>query len=382
MYPRFYNYPKLKSFFLFGPRGTGKSSWAKTCFPTAQTFDLLRAETRQDLLANPSRLEQMIKTDTVILDEIQKVPALLDEVHRLIEEKKVQFILTGSSARKLKTSGANLLAGRARRIDMGPLTAHELGDDFNLLKSLKVGHLPEAYLSDDPKDYLRAYVATYLREEIERESEIRRLDRFASFLELAAFSQAQVLSVNRIAQECGVDQKTAQNYFSILKDLLIGFELSVFKKKSKRKPVSHSKFYYFDVGVFRSLWRPGPLDDPGMLMGVCLETLVLQEIRTTVSQSQIGLDLFYWRTTTKNEVDFVLYGEDGFFAIEVKTSSRIRSEDLKDLKIFQELFPKAKCYFVYGGEEERQIDGIHAIGAEKFLRDLPRILLGSKFNAR
>ncbi len=236
MYSRLLTPSFKKSFFLFGPRGTGKSSWVKKTFPSALYLDLLEAELYNDLLANPQRLENLIpkKFDHwIILDEVQKIPALLNEVHRLIEKYTYRFIMTGSSARSLRRRGVNLLAGRALTSFLHPLTAAELGEDYQLDHSLQYGQLPCAYTETNPKAYLESYVQTYLREEIQQEGLLRNLAAFTRFLEAASFSQGSILNVSNVSRECAVERKVVENYFSILEDLLLGVRLPVFTKKSK-----------------------------------------------------------------------------------------------------------------------------------------------------
>src|SRR3990170_1172279 len=258
MYTRILKPPKNKSFFLFGPRGTGKTTWLKQRFPDALYFDLLNAEIYNDFLARPNRLEAVIPKSSnklVIIDEVQRVPELLSEAHRLIENRGTVFALTGSSARKLKRGGANLLAGRALTYFLYPLTAEELGQDFSLEHSLRFGHLPSTFQEADPKRYLESYVTAYLREEVQQEGLTRNLGAFARFLEAASFSQGGVLNVSAVARECGVDRKVVEDYFTILDDLLLAVRLPVFRKRAKRKIVAHPKFYFFDAGVYRAM-RP------------------------------------------------------------------------------------------------------------------------------
>jgi predicted AAA+ superfamily ATPase len=224
MFPRLLKPPRQKSFFLFGPRGTGKTSWVLDSLEDALYLDLLESDLYLELLASPGRLEMHIPPEHkgwTIIDEVQRVPELLNEVHRLIEKRKLRFALTGSSARKLRRRGVNLLAGRALTLGMHPLTASELGREFDLRKSLRVGHLPSAYTEADPEAFLKSYVQTYLREEIQQEGLTRNLASFSRFLEAASFSQASVLNVSRVARECSVAQKAVEDYFSILEDLLL-----------------------------------------------------------------------------------------------------------------------------------------------------------------
>lgn len=377
MYTRLFKSPKDKSFFLFGPRGTGKTTWVKTQFLGAVFVDLLEAELFNDLLANPQRLEKLIPydfKDWIVIDEIQKIPELLDEVHRLIEKKKYKFILTGSSARKIRKGGHNLLGGRALTCHLYPLTVKELGQNFNLQHSLQYGQLPCAYTEKDPKRYLESYVQTYLKEEIQQEGLTRNLSAFTRFLEAASFSQGSVLNISSIARECAVERKVVDNYFSILEDLLIARRLPVFTKRAKRKLASHSKFYFFDVGVFKTLRPMGPLDTPEEAQGAALETLVLQEMLAMNEYLGAGYGIYYWRTSNDIEVDFVMYGEMGLKAFEVKRTGRVQSSMLNGLKKFAADYTMAKCYFLYGGDRRMSDEGVEIWPVTDFLVHLPEIM--------
>jgi len=377
MYSRFINPPKAKSFFLFGPRGTGKTTWVKSAFPKADYIDLLEAELFNDLTANPQRLSNFIPPDFkdwVIIDEIQRIPDLLHEVHRLIETKKCHFILTGSSPRKLKRKGPNLLAGRALTLSMHPLSVAELGDDFRLDHSLRYGQLPSVYAEADPKKYLEAYVKTYLEEEIRQEGLTRNLSAFARFLEAASFSQGSVLNISSVARECHVERKVVDSYFSILEDLMIGYRIPIFSKKAKRRLAVHSKFYFFDVGVYRTLRPMGPLDAPEEVDGIALETLFLQELIALNSALDFGYKIFYWRTSNGREVDFVLYGPKGLLAFEIKRTSRITSAMLGGLKSFLADYPMAKAYFVYMGNRRMYEDKIEIVPVLEILKNLKTLL--------
>ncbi|MBI4604404.1 MAG: ATP-binding protein [Planctomycetes bacterium] len=377
MYSRLLQPPEAKSFFLFGPRGTGKSVWARERFPGAVYLDLLESEVYTDLLASPQRLEQLVPpehTGWVVLDEVQKVPEILDEVHRLIERKRLKFALTGSSARKLKRKGVNLLGGRALTMGMYPLTCLELEADFDLKRSLRFGQLPSAYVEDDPQAYLESYVKTYLKEEVQQEGLTRNVGAFARFLEAASFSQGSLLNVSAVASDCRVERKVVEGYFTILEDLLLAVRLQAFTKRAKRRITSHPKFYFFDVGVFRTLRPRGPLDSPEEIEGVAIETLVLQEMRALNDYLRLGYSVHYWRTPTGLEVDFVLYGERGLKAIEVKRVPRLRSEDLKALATFVEDYPMAKPWLVYGGTRAYREGAIEVVPLEAFLRELPALL--------
>lgn len=377
MYTRSIKYLKSKSLLLLGPRGTGKSTWVRSQFPEALYLNLFDETLFQEFLRDPSRFRAMVEASaskTVIVDEIQRLPPLLNEIHRLIDEKERIFVLTGSSARKLRREGVNLLAGRARSLKMHPLTAGELSADFDIRKSIRVGHLPEAYTSPDPIYYLKSYVGTYLREEVQQEALVRNLGRFASFLEIAAFSQASVVTVNTVARDCGIDRKTAENYFQLLEDLLIAFRIPVFQKRAKRKLASHSKFFYFDVGVYRSLRKKGPLDPSEEIEGAAIETLVAQELRAINDNAQLGYEMYFWRTHLKQEVDFVLYGERGFHAIEVKRSSLFRKADLASLELFLQDYKEATGTFLYLGEKTYQFDRIRVVPLSEALPTLGEII--------
>jgi len=377
MYSRIIHFPQAKSFFLFGPRATGKTTWLQKTFPSAVHIDLLKSDIYTTLLASPSRLVQMIPpdcTEPIIIDEVQRIPELLNEVHHLIEEKKLRFILTGSSARKLRARGVNLLAGRALTRFMHPLTVKELGADFSLGSSLKFGHLPAVYSEPDPGDYLASYIRTYLREEVQQEGLTRNLQVFARFLEAASFSQGSILNISEVARECGANRKLVEQYFYILEDLLLAYRLPVFTRRARRRMAGHPKFYLFDSGVYRAIRPRGPLDQPEEIEGIALETLVFQELLAVNDLHRLGYELYYWRTGNGLEVDFVLYGEKGLIAIEVKRAGKIRSRDLRGLKAFAQDYPMASLYIFYGGETKLFIDNITLIPVREALTELPILL--------
>jgi uncharacterized protein len=369
--------PPSGSCLLLGPRGTGKSTWARQRFPEALVLDLLDFATYGELLARPDRLGQIVaaaSTSTVVIDEVQRLPELLNEVHRLIEERSTRFVLTGSSARKLRRTGVNLLAGRARSMAMHPLTAVELGDQFDLRRSITLGHLPTVYVADDPERYLAGYVGTYLREEVMAEALTRNLDGFSRMLTAASFSQASVLSMTTVARDSGVSRKTVEGYFDLLEDLLIAFRLPVFQRRAKRELTAHPKFYFFDAGVYRAIRPKGPLDPVEEIDGAAIETLVAQELRAINEAFQLGYQLSFWRTRAGQEVDFVLYGERGLVAIEVKRSSHYREQDLGALRVFGQDYPMARRFLFYGGDREYELDGIRVLPLARALPDLPTIL--------
>lgn len=377
MYSRILKIPEGKSFFLFGPRATGKTTWLQTVFPSSLYIDLLESELYHSLLASPKRLASLIPndfSDWIVLDEIQRVPELLNEVHRLIEKRQLKFVLTGSSARKLRSKGVNLLAGRALTRFMHPLCTKELGDDFNLENSLKFGHLPSVFNETNPADYLTGYVRTYLREEVQQEGLTRSLQVFARFLEAASFSQAAPLNISEIARDCGANRKLVESYFYILEDLLLAHRIPVFTRRAKRRMTAHSKFFLFDVGVYRAIRPKGPLDTPEEIEGAALETLLFQEILASNDLMGAGYNLYYWRTSNGLEVDFVLYGKKGLIGIEVKRSDKIRNREFRGLKTFAKDYPMASLYLFYGGDKRRTVKDIKLIPIDQAIRSLPEIL--------
>lgn len=379
MYKRTFKIDKKanQSFFLFGPRGTGKTTWLKSNFPNSIYLDLLDSKLYRTFLATPEKLENFIPAnhkDWIILDEVQKAPNLLNEVHRLIESKKYKFILTGSSARGLRKKGINLLAGRALTYHFHPLTQEELGKDFSLFHSLKFGQLPMAYTSSDPDKFLNSYIQTYLKEEVLQEGLTRNIGNFSRFLEIAAFSQGQILNTSQVARESQLERKTVENYFSILEDLLIGVRAPVFNKRSKRKLISHNKFYYFDVGIFRSLRPRGPLDSESEMDGAALETLFLQEIRALNDYYGLGYKIYYWRSATGLEVDFVLYGPKGLLAFEIKRKASIFKKDLKGLQAFSQDYSEAKSFVFCSASKKEYYGDIQVLPIETALKNLRNIL--------
>ena len=382
MYPRLLKDPlkENQSFFLFGARGTGKSFWINNELKEKLVIDLLESDVSFDLEANPKKLESYIPQNYkgwVVIDEVQKVPTILNEVHRLIEKKKNKFILTGSSARKLKRKASNLLAGRALIYRMYPLTIEELGKDFNLYKSLLYGHLPKIYDEPElsPEKYLSAYVKTYLKEEIKQEGFSRNLGAFTRFLEAASFSQGSVLNMSEIAREAGVKQKTVEGYFDLLEDMLISYRIPVFTKRAKRRLITHPKFYFFDVGIFRTIRPKGILDKKEEIDGPALETLVLEELIALNEYYDLGYEIYYWKTSHGVEVDFILYGSKGLVGIEVKRAKKIHPSDLNGLKSFSNDYKEAKLLFLYCGEKEEYYENILVIPITKALKNLRGLLL-------
>jgi predicted AAA+ superfamily ATPase len=304
----------------------------------------------------------------VVIDEVQKAPVLLDVVHDLIEKRAgPRFVLTGSSARKLKREGVDLLAGRALLRSFHPFMAVELGDRFSLDLALTQGLVPLIWDSPSPAEALKAYTALYLREEVQMEGLVRQVGQFARFLEGVSFSHAMALNLSEVARECQVSRKTAEGYLSILEDLLLSFQVPVFTKRARRHLTSHPKFYWFDAGVFVATRPKGPLDRPEEIAGAALEGLVAQHLRAWIDYTGSDFSLSFWRTKGHNEVDFVVYGRDGFWAIEVKHTSTIRPADLRGLRAFREDYPEATLRLLYRGKEILDLDGILCLPCEDFL---------------
>lgn len=362
-------------YFLFGPRGTGKSTWVRELHPDALRIDLLAPEQSRAFLARPERLRELLagtpKTGVVVIDEVQKVPALLDVVHELIETGTApRFILTGSSARKLRRSGANLLAGRALERWLHPFMAAELGERFELGRALELGLVPLICSAADGRAARDSYLSLYIREEVQSEGMVRDLGSFARFLEAVSLSHGSVLNVSAVARECETSRKTVEGYLQILEDLLLSFAVPVFSRKAKRRLASHPKFYWFDTGVFRAARSAGPLDRPEEIAGAALESLVAQHLRAWIHYRSSDCKLHFWRTKAGNEVDFILYGQDGFHAIEVKNARRVHAADLRGLRAFGEDYPQAQPLLLYRGTEKLAIHGIPCLSVETFLREL------------
>jgi len=356
-----------KSCFLFGPRQTGKSLLAKMTLPNAVVYDLLKSDLYLTLQQNPSRLREEITDNNsiVVIDEIQKIPALLDEVHYLIENVGVRFLMTGSSARKLRRGGVNLLGGRARSRRLHPFVYREL-DSFNLERALQFGLIPTIYLSDSPREDLVSYTGDYLIEEIAQEGLTRNIGAFSRFLDVAAACNGQMLNFSKIASDAQVPTSTVREYFQILEDTLIATTLPAWKKSSVRKPITTAKFYFFDVGVARQLQgrRDLPVRTPAF--GEAFETYIFHELSAFIDYTADG-QLNYWRSKSKFEVDFVL---NDVTAIEVKAKQNVTPRDLKGIRALKEE-NLLKNYLVVSLEERpRTIDDIHILPLNTFLKNL------------
>src|SRR3990170_7972617 len=322
-----------KSFFLFGPRQTGKTFWVRRSLGEVKTYDLLDTSVYLALSRSPSRIAQELSSQDhlVVIDEVQRLPILLNEVHRLIEERRVRFLLTGSSARSLRRGGVNLLGGRARTRFLHPLTARELGDRFNLGRAIRCGLLPSMYFSDDPAADLRAYTGTYLQQEVVAEGATRNVPAFSRFLRVAALCNATIVNFTDVASDAQVPRTTVYEYFEILKDTLILHEVPAWTRSLKRKPLVSSKYYFFDIGVVSALQgRLASLDGPGF--GTAFETYVHHELMCRRDYAS-GDPISYWRSTSGFEVDFLLADHT---AIEVKAKPHVSDRDLRSLRALAE----------------------------------------------
>ncbi len=371
--PRFLQLP-TGSCFLFGPRGTGKTTLLHERLPDALFVNLLRPEVQREMAARPERLRELVVGNPdrrdVVVDEVQRVPELLHVVHDLIESAAAaRFILTGSSARKLRRGGVDLLAGRAALRTLHPFMAAEL-PQFDIGRSLELGLVPLIVGGDDPAETLGAYAALYLQQEVQAEGLVRNVGSFARFLEAVSFSHASVLNVSNVARESAISRKTVEGFLEILEDLLLAFRIPVFTARARRATAAHPKFYLFDVGVFRSLRPRGPLDRAEEIAGAALEGLVAQHLRAWAAYSTDDFELAYWRTRSGVEVDFVVYGEHGFWAIEVKNAARVRPEDVRPLQAFRQDYPEAQPVLLYRGANRVNVGGVLCQPVDDFLRRL------------
>lgn len=356
-----------KSYFLFGPRQTGKTHLIGKTIPKTRVYDLLDGGTLAALSQNPGRIEQELtpQDQWIVIDEVQRLPELLNEVHRLIEKKKLRFLLTGSSARKLRRTGVNLLGGRARIKYLHPLSAFELGDHFELNRALSNGLLPSVYLSDDPRADLEAYSGTYLKEEIMAEGAVRNLPAFSRFIHVAALCNASVVNFTNVANDAQVKRTTVYEYFGILRDTLILRELPAWREGQSRKPRVSSKFYFFDTGVVHHLQgrdvQPGTTE-----FGAAFETYILHEL--TCCRDYQGLPaLSFWRSSSGLEVDFLI-GER--IALKVKAKKNVGPHDLRSLHAIKEEGAFRRFICVSLEPHPRKVDGIEILPLSDFLKAL------------
>jgi predicted AAA+ superfamily ATPase len=367
---RVLNLPSLlqkKSHFLFGPRQTGKTSLIRHSLKGVRSYDLLDNSVYLSLSQDPGRIAQEInpRDRIIVVDEIQRLPVLLNEVHRLIEERGIRFLLTGSSARKLRRGGVNLLGGRARTKYMHPLTYWELGNQFDLLKAIERGLLPSIYLSEDPHADLEAYTGSYLQQEVVAEGVTRNVPAFSRFLKVAALCNGTVVNFTNVSNDAQVPRTTVYEYFEILKDTLLLYELPSWRKSKKRKPLTSSKYYFFDVGVVGTLqgrqFRPGTPE-----FGEAFETYLMHEL-VSYSDYISGEPLNYWRSTSGFEVDFILGDHT---AVEVKAKGNISAHDLKSLRAFAEE-KKLKRYLCVSLEpRKRNLENVTVLPYRDFLKAL------------
>ncbi len=371
MYTRYLNLNHLlknRSYFLLGPRGTGKSTLIEQNLPEAKLYDLLDASIFQRLIRDPTLISQETKSDTlVVIDEIQKFPTLLDEVHRLIVKRKQKFLLTGSSARKLRRGGANLLAGRAFQAWLLPLTSQEI-PAFDLLTYLNTTGLPEFYGQTGASDYLKAYVGTYLQEEIQAEALTRNLSGFFRFLEVVALCNGEEINYANISSDCGVPVRTLEGYFGILNDTLIGFPIQPFLSTTKRKAITRAKYFIFDIGVVNSLVKRGQVEFKSELFGRLFEHFIALELRAFLAYEFIDLPLQYWRSSSHFEVDFIIGNK---LAVEVKGTDFVTEKHLKGIRALKEE-GLIQTYAVVSLDFHERLtsDGIHIWPWKIFLQKL------------
>ena len=367
------------TFFLWGPRQSGKSTLLRTTYPDAAWVDLLKTEEYRRYLAQPELLRQELEAQLligsaprqVIIDEVQKVPALLDEVHWLIENRGVSFALCGSSARKVKRGAANLLGGRALRYALYGLSGSELTDDFDLERILNHGYLPRIYQAKRAEPLLRAYVADYLKEEVAFEGLARNLPVFSDFLDMAALGDGELINFANIARECSVSSHTVKNYFQILEETLLGSWLHGYTKQAKRRVIAAPKFYFADVGVVNQLARRGQVIRGSASFGKAFENWVFHELKTYLEYRQKRqYALSYWRLASGVEVDFIV--GDMQLAIEAKSSARITSKQLRGLRHLVNDHPQVKRRVIVALEPKARLteDGIYILPAELFLQSL------------
>ena len=359
------------SVFLWGARQTGKSTLLETLFPNARRYDLLKSEEFERLFRNPALLREELKNadshSLVIIDEVQKVPQLLDEVHWLMSNRNIRFVLCGSSARKLMRCGANLLGGRALRTIMFPLVSAEI-PDFDLHKAIHNGMLPRHYTLQNPQRRLQAYIGDYLNEEVRAEALSRNLLSFTRFMEVAAQCCGEMVVYKNIAQDCGVSANTVKEYFNILEQTMVGYLVPGFTATSKRRAISAPKFYYFDVGIANYLLKRGSMAQGTEAFGHAFEHLIMQEVIAYMGYSYSREKLTYWRTSGGYEVDCII--GNGRVAIELKSCDEVKSRHTKGLKAFREEYPQARLIAVSMDKYKRVMNDVEIFPAAEFLAEL------------
>lgn len=360
-----------ESLFLWGARQTGKSTLLKELFPEALWFDLLLTDVFERLQRSPAQLREIILADSrkvpVIIDEIQRIPELLNEIHWLIENNRSRFILSGSSPRKILRSGSNLLGGRALRYELFPLISQEISD-FDLLRAINNGLLPRHYLSENPQKLMSSYIGSYLKDEIMAEAKIRNINSFSRFLDAAAFSNGEIVNYTNISSDCGVSANTVREYFQILEDTLTGRFLPSFQKKPKRRVILAPKFYFFDIGIANYLLKRGKIVQGSEAFGKAFEHFIYQEICAHSSYSDLNYPISYWRTASQLEIDFVL--GDHEVAIEVKATENANPRHLSGLRHFAEEYPVKKSILISNDPFPRKIENIMILPWNIFLQKL------------
>lgn len=362
---------ETESVFFFGARQTGKTTLLKNLFPNTRYYDLLKSDEFERLSRKPSLLrEELINIpsdELIIIDEIQKIPTLLDEVHWLITNCGLRFILTGSSARKLRRGGVNLLGGRALQNNFYPLVSTEI-PDFDLDRAVNNGMIPRHYLIHDATKRIRGYVGNYLQSEIIEEARVRNLAAFNRFLEAASLTSGEMLVYSNVAADCGVSSVTVKSYFEILEDTLFGYTIPAYTKTKKRKLIQAPKFYLFDVGITNYLLHRSHLQQGSPEYGHAFEHLVIQELIAYLGYQQRQEEISYWRTSSGTEIDVVL--GDAKVGIEIKSSKELRNKQLKGLKSFGDDYPEARLIAVSLDKYRRFVDNIEIIPALEFFADL------------
>lgn len=367
--------PQGQSAFLWGPRKIGKTTFLRENFPDSLVYDFLQTDLFMDFSKQPSLLRERLAAVSaerlkhpIVLHEVQKVPMILDEVHWLIENRGLSFILCGSSARKLKRGQANLLGGRAWRFEMFPLVSAEL-DNYSLLDVLNKGLIPSHYLQKDPKRSLKAYVLDYLKEEVFAEGLVRNLPAFSRFFDSMTYSHGELTNFLNISRDCGIDSKTVKEYYQILVDTMMGVFIHPFKKRQIRQVITRSpKFYLFDTGVAGIVTKRVLSEEKGELFGKAFEHFILMELLAYRAYTEQEFEIEFWRTKTGMEVDFIL--GNGAYAIEVKGKHQIAAKDLRPLKSFQEEFKPKEAIMVCNESAERISSGIRIIPYREFLDQL------------
>ena len=377
MFKRSLKLPKNQTFFLWGPRQTGKTTLLKELFPKSYWLDLLKSDSYRRYAAKPEFLRGEVLADSsikeIVIDEVQKLPVLLNEVHWLIENKKISFALCGSSARKIKRQGVNLLGGRALKYELYGLTFEELGKDFNIKKVLNYGYLPSIYTHKLPHKALESYVSDYLKEEIAQEALVKNLSPFSQFLEKAALSDTEMLQYSTFARDCGVSSNTIQEYYEILCQTFIGTYIHGYKRKMKRRVIHKPKFYFFDVGVVNLLSKRYSIEAGSPLWGKAFENWVFHELICLKQYQELINEISYWKLSSGSEVDFII--DDMYMAIESKATNHIHLDHLKSLRnIAKEHKVKHKIIVCMEPRKRKTEDGILIVPYQKFIEEVKSLL--------